>query len=101
MYWGAVLLVVTALRQQRRAGFSARRLGALFGVSRQTLVRWLAYFHHVFPHSQSWQRLRSRWMPPVAPEAIPGAMLERLGLVRDGPESSLVKCLRLLRVGAI
>jgi hypothetical protein len=101
VYWGAVLLVVTTLRQQRSAGLSARRLGVLFGVTRQTLVRWLAYFRDVFPHSQSWQRLRSRCMPAVAPETIPGAVLERLSLVRDGPESSLVKCLRLLRVGAI
>lgn len=95
------MLVATALRQQRSSGFSARRLCAVFGVTRQTLTRWLAYFREVFPHSQTWQRLRNRWMPPVAPEAIPGAVLERLDLVRDGPESSLVKCLRLLRVGAI
>jgi len=101
VYWGAVLLVVTTLRQQRSAGCSAQQICAVFGVTRQTLVRWLAYFRDVFPHSQTWQRLRNRWMPPVVPETIPGAVLERLGLVRDGPETALVKGLRLLRVGAI
>jgi hypothetical protein len=101
VYWGAVLLVVTALRQQRNSGFSARRLCAVFGVTRQTLTRWLAYFRDVFPDSQTWQRLRNRWMPPVAPEAIVGAVLERLGLARDGPQAALVRCLRLLCVGAI
>ena len=101
VYWGAVVLVVTALRQQRNSGYSARRICAVFGVTRQSTARWLAYFRDVFPHSQTWQRLRNRWMPPVAPEAIPGAVLERLDLIRDGPERCLVKCLRLLRVGAI
>lgn len=101
VYWGAVLLVVTALRQQRSAGFTARRICALFGVTRPTLARWLVYFRHGFPQSRTWQQLRSRWMPPVASEAIPGAVLERLGLARDGPETTLVRCLRLLRVGVI
>ena len=101
VYWAAVVWVVTALRQQRTEGFTVQRICSQFGVTRATLARWLAYFRDVFPHSQTWQRLRNRWMPPVAPEAIPGAVLERLGLIRDGPERCLVKCLRLLRVGTI
>jgi hypothetical protein len=32
----------------------------------------------------------------VPAEAIPFGLLERLGLTRDGPETALVRCLRLL-----
>lgn len=35
-------------------------------------------------------------MPPVAAEEIPLGVLERLGLNRDGPETALLRCLRLL-----
>jgi len=50
--------VVTALRQQRLEGFTARRVQELFGVRRPTLNRWMRYFREIFPHSPTWQRLR-------------------------------------------
>lgn len=99
VYWGVVIIVVTALRQQRAEGFSARKLFELFGVTRQTLQRWLAYFREIFPQSEIWQLLRSRWMPPVAPESLPLSVLERLGLARGDPQTVLVRCLLLLSVG--
>lgn len=96
VYWGATLVVITALRQQRATGFTMRRIREQFGVRRATVLRWMAYFREVFPHSRIWQSLRSRWMPPVADEAIPATVLERLRRSRDGPEEAVVGCLRLL-----
>lgn len=96
VYWGAALVVITALRQQRAAGFTLRRIQQQFGVRRATVGRWLAYFREVFPHTRVWQSVRSRWMPPVADDAIPASVLERLGRSRDGPEAAVVSCLRLL-----
>jgi len=93
------MLVVTALHQQRSSGFCARRIEELFGVSRQTLIRWLAYFRAVFPCSELWQRLCGRFMPPVTADTIPLAVFDRLGLSRGDPETVLVSCLRLLRLG--
>jgi len=94
-----VIIVVTALLQQRAEGFCARKIQEMFGVTRLTLERWIAYFGEVFPLSEIWQRLRSRWMPPVTPESIPLAVLERLGLARGDPQSILIQCLLLLAVG--
>lgn len=99
VYWGAVLVAVTALRQQRAEGFTVERIRAQFGVTRATLARWMAYFRADFVESTTWQRLRGRWMPPVDAGAIPWAVLERLGRARDGPEVALVRCVRLLSVG--
>lgn len=99
MYWGAVILVVTGLLQQRTEGVCARRIEEMFGIPPLTLKRWLAWFRDVFPKSELWQSLCGRFMPPVTADAIPLAVFERLGLSRGDPETVLVKCLRLLRLG--
>jgi hypothetical protein len=94
-----VIIVVTALRQQRLEGFCARKIFELFGATRLTLLRWSSYFREIFPQSKIWQLLRSRWMPPVTPESIPLAVLERLGLARGDPQATLLRCLCLLVLG--
>jgi hypothetical protein len=99
VYWGAVILVVTGLLQQRTEGFCARRIEELFGVPRQTLTRWLTWFRDVFPKSELWQSLCGRFMLPVSTDSIPLVVFERLGLSRGDPEAVLVSCLRLLRFG--
>lgn len=96
VYWGGVIVVATALRQQRDEGYAARKVMALFGISRSTLRRWLTYFRTVFPQTTTWHKLCGLLMPPVAAALIPLAVLERLGLKRDGPQPALVWCLRLL-----
>ncbi|MEW6486938.1 MAG: hypothetical protein AB1578_03365 [Thermodesulfobacteriota bacterium] len=98
VYWSVALLVLTALGQQRTEGYSARRLQKLFGVSRATLARWIGYFRESFPHSPTWQRLRGRLLPLVAPEALPGEVLGRFVQARDDPDEALVTCLRSLRL---
>lgn len=96
VYWGGVVVVATALRQQRKEGASVRKIMNLFGITLSTFKRWLAYFRSTFPQTSTWQKLRGLLMPPVAAEAIPLGVLERLGLTRDGPEPAVVRCLRLL-----
>ena len=96
VYWGAVIIVVTTLRQQRAEGYCADKIRKMFGVSTLTLKRWLTYFRETFPLSDIWIRLCGTFMPPVAPESIPLAVLESLGLARDDPQTLLIQCLRLL-----
>ena len=96
VYWGGVILVATALHQQREEGYSSRKIMNLFGVTRSTFRRWLAFFRSTFPQTSTWQKLRGLLVPPVPADAIPLGVLERLGLNRDGPETALVRCLRLL-----
>ena len=97
MYWAAVVLVVTALRQGRVDGASAGRLQKLFGVTRPTLRRWLAYFRELFPQSRAWRWLSGRLSPPVRPERLLADVIERFVQARDGPEPGLVACLAALR----
>jgi len=96
VYWGGVIVVATALRQQREEGYSARKIMDLFGITLSTFRRWLAFFRSTFPQTSTWQRLRGLLIPPVAADAIPLGLLERLGLGRDGPETVLMRCLQLV-----
>lgn len=95
VYWGAVLLVVTALRQGRSEGCTVERLRALCGVTRPTLSRWLRYFREVFPQTRAWRCLTGR-LPPVAAEVLPTGMVEAFVRARGDPEAGLVACLQTL-----
>jgi hypothetical protein len=99
VYWGAVVLVVTALRQGRCRNATAERLKALLGVTRPTLSRWRSYFLELFVHGLSWRRLSGRLMPPVDPRQLPGALMDRFRKALGDPESALAACLRALALG--
>ncbi|MBI5440258.1 MAG: hypothetical protein HY900_03495 [Deltaproteobacteria bacterium] len=100
VYWAAVVLVATALRQGRVEGVTARRLQELFGVTRPTLRRWVAHFRELFPQSRASRWLSGRLSPPVRPERLLADVIERFVQARDGPEPGLVACLAALRVEA-
>jgi len=99
VYWGAVLLVVTALRQGRSEGCTVERLRSLFGVTRPTLARWLRYFRERFPQTRAWRWLTGRLVPPVEAEALPSGVVKCFVRARGDPEKGLVACLRALRLG--
>jgi hypothetical protein len=92
VYWGAVVLVVTALRQGRVAGLTAQRVQTLFGVTRLTLARWRAYFRDCFPQTPTWHHLRGRVVLTGYPGAI-GDLLVAFVRARGDPELGLVACL--------
>jgi hypothetical protein len=99
VYWGAVVLVVTALRQERAHGATVKRLKELFGVTRPTLARWRSYFLDLFVQSPCWRRLSGRLMPPVDHHRLPGSLIDRFLKARGDPESALSACLQALALG--
>lgn len=99
VYWGCILLVVVALRQGRPESYSANRLRRLFGVSRRTIVRWMAHFRDVVPSSPCWQRVRGLVEPDVRDAELPVSLLERLCDACGSVEAGLVATLRLLALG--
>lgn len=90
------MLVVSALRQC--GGYTVRRLYSLFGITRSTLERWQRYFHEIFPLSHDWQRLRGRLLPAIVPQDLPWGLIERFLKPRGDPQTSLVTCLRALKL---
>lgn len=93
-YWGVVVVLVCALRQQRGGSISYRRLQELLGVHRSTVWRWMEYFRECFPQTPRWLRLKDRLRADVDTEQAPGCVLE---LVADSRGRS-IEALRALMV---
>ncbi len=96
VYFGAVVLVVMALRQNRPGGASSAELENMFGISKKTLIRWITYFREEFPLSTKWQQLRGRVHSSVSNRGLPGNLLTYFIHNRDSSGEGLVDCLRFL-----
>jgi len=94
-----VILVVMALRQNRANSASISKLERMFGISRQTICRWIEYFREVFPSSAHWQKIRGRISSRVTDSELPTALLQYFLEHCESIESGLVGCLRFLACG--
>jgi hypothetical protein len=101
VYWGCVILVVMTLRQNRPNGSSTSRLMRLFGVSRNTIKRWITYFRDIFPSSDQWERLRGRISSLVRDSELPGGLVRYFLDHSESAEKALAGCLRFLATGLI
>jgi hypothetical protein len=92
VYLAAVVVLASALT----GGVTVRRaerMRALVGVSLRTLQRWRAWWLQTFPATAFWRAARGLLLPPVHPQRLPAALLERFG---EPPDAGLVACLRFL-----
>jgi len=96
VYWGAVILVVTVLRQQRAEGFSARKVRELFGISRLTLRRWLAFFREEVPASRAWQERRGLLGVVVRADHLPADLFRVFVEACADPQQAVGRCLSFL-----
>lgn len=82
MYWGAMVLLATALC----SGLNLRRghqLSEQLGVPVRTIRRWREWWLTRFTASALWRDLSGRFMPPIAAQDLPGALLGRAMAVGD------------------
>jgi hypothetical protein len=99
VYFGAVILVSITARQRRLVGSTARELRKLFGVSKDTLARWLAFFRTDFPASSAWKRLRGRVSARVRDEELPSALLAEFDHLHGPGEPAAHACLAFVAGG--
>jgi len=78
VYWGALVVLVTALSQGLTGG-SRARLREAFGLSTRTLRRWQRWWREVFPVADFWRGAVGRFIPSVTVEQLPASLLERFG----------------------
>jgi len=55
VYWGGVVVILTAVLQGRDRGYSYNKLRRMFGVTRQTLKGWQAWFRDELHKTTAWQ----------------------------------------------
>jgi len=60
VYWGVVVLLVVALRQNREDSVSVRKLSQTLGVARSTIWEWMEWFRETFPTTAGWKSQRDR-----------------------------------------
>lgn len=60
VYWGVVVLLVVALRQNREDAVSVRKLSQTLGVARSTIWEWMEWFRETFPTTTAWRSQRDR-----------------------------------------
>jgi hypothetical protein len=101
VYWGAVVLVVVTLRQQRAEGFSARKVRELFGISHQTLLRWMAFYREIFPASQAWKQRRGLLGVEVRNDRLPASLVEYYVRFYDSAAEGVCGCLCFLAAGCV
>ena len=77
VYLGIMVILLSA----REHGLSAQRRQQLIDtleVSLPTRWRWWQWWRESFTASGCWQAAKGYFLPPLAPEQLPGALLERL-----------------------
>lgn len=101
VYWGAVILIVTTLRQRSPSTHSINMLSRKYDISRSTIVRWTRYFREVFPQSSRWQRLRGLVSAQISSHSLPENLVEYFQNLHSSSAGGLIACLRFLTTGHI
>jgi hypothetical protein len=97
VYLGAVVLLSIASRQRQLTTSTAKALRAMFGVSAQTLARWMTFWAVEFPTSTLWKRLRGRVSAAVRDDALPNALLDQFDRRLGGPsERAATACMTFM-----
>lgn len=91
VFLGAMVVLVTAMQSGLTAA-RARRLEALVGVSRRTVVRWRQWWSSIFTESPFW-RAHGAFVPPVTRADLPASLLKRFA---GDIEQQLLSLLRFL-----
>lgn len=99
VYWGCVILVVMALRQQRPKGASIYKLQRLFKINYKTICRWIKYYRQVFPSTAQWRLLRGLVDPKLDDRRLPGSLLTYFLEQIGNEQQALVACLKFLSDG--
>ncbi len=102
VYLGAVVLISIVVRQRSLASHSAKKLRAMFGMSKDTLARWLGFFLVEFPASSRWKVLRGLVSARVRDDALPDALLAEFDRRPHGPgPGALSACLAFVARGEL
>ncbi len=96
VYFRGVVLIVLTLRQHSPRQNSKAQLMRLFGVSRQTINRWLGFFKDIFPNSGTWKRIRGMVSVDVSNDELPGGLVVYFIKHVNSVEEAMVRCLCFL-----
>ena len=89
-----IVILVSALEQGLSAARRQRLIEKL-DIWPQTLSRWRQWWRAIFPTSRCWQAARGHFVPPVAIEQLPGALVGFQGVTLIGTKCDEYECSHL------
>ena len=93
VYWHVVILIIISDYQNKAWKTSIFRLSRLFGVSRNTIIRWIDFFKDIFPSSSQWQRLRGQVSASIRNNGLPSNLVNYFLNIKSTAKGALVSCL--------
>lgn len=96
VYWGVVVLLVVALRQNREDSVSVRKLSQTLGVARSTIWEWMEWFRETFPTTRGWRSQRDRFGPDLDRDRPMAWLLTRLRKRLEDDFAALVQLTKLV-----
>ena len=73
----AAIVVLIAILRHGATTLRVRELTEVIGVDRRTVERWRTWWRDSFTTTPFWQVARAAFMPPVDPDRLPTALIER------------------------
>jgi len=98
-YWSGVIVIVTALRQNKSKSPDVIKLMRMFNISYKTVLSWRDWFRDIFPSTPQWKRLRGRISPHICSHQLPGNLLDYFIQSKGSAEAGLIGCLQFFASG--
>lgn len=96
VYWFAVILSIVSDWQNGDLEHTLQGLSIATGISRQTIKRWIMYFHDTFPASNLWKMLRGQVSASVNNTGLPSNLINYYLSVKFSAIEALVNGLIFL-----
>jgi len=98
VYWYVVILVI--LSDWYNKATNIFKLSKLFGVSRNTIDRWIVFYQDVFPSSPQWQLIRGQVAASIKNNELPANLVNYFLSFKSCTKDALVSCLKFLSQGS-
>ncbi len=98
VYWHAAILVIISEYQNKE--FSIFKLAKLFNVSRNTIARWINFYHDIFPYSPEWQKIRGQVDARIKNTELPSNLVNHFVDLKYCAKNALISCLKFLSNGS-
>ena len=96
VYWFSVILSIVSDWQNGHLPDTFLRLSTTTGISRQTIKRWIMFFHDIFPTSKLWKKLRGQVSASVNNTDLPSNLINYYLSLKSCATEVLVSCLIFL-----
>jgi len=100
VYWFAVILCILTDWQNTHEKITVSDWSTRTGICRNTIKRWLAFFHDTFPASQTWRRLRGQISTCVRNSNLPSDFINYCRKLKSTTKDALVASLIFLSGGS-